>query len=229
MVSKPHNQTKKDYWRSQTGNPQYLCSALCGNVRTCWGVIFLSRWVGASLLIHHIREAAGRTRLLHKHSFVGSSHVKGQTWAGRRLLSGLLVFSFITLKADKISTSSSHSLSHQSWKKKREARSCVLCGCGSTDSEDDKYQHPLNAHSYFCHLKALKLLVLLKSKKRQCFFCSGLVESPFSNTDWFSTKSVVGGCSANLLSPRKVRQTLMKWYNTTMIKKENQQSNGETV
>lgn len=52
-----------------------------------------------------------------------------------------------------------------------------------------------------------------------------LVESPFSNTDWFSTKSVVGGCSANLLSPRKVRQTLMKWYNTTMIKKENQRWN----
>lgn len=71
------------------------------------------------LLIHHIREATEHTRFLHKHSFVGSSHVKGQTWTGRRLLSRLLVFSFITLKADKISTSSSHSLSHPSWRKKR--------------------------------------------------------------------------------------------------------------
>lgn len=83
-----------------------------------------------------ISEATEHTRFLHKHSFVRSSHVKGQTWTGRRLHSWLLVFSFIMLKADKISTSSSHSLSHQSLEEKKiHAPFCWPWSCWLQEAE----------------------------------------------------------------------------------------------
>lgn len=127
IISKPHHRETKILIEAK--HLQYLFLALnpvservegprCNPAPAEWELPSCTRR-RSSLLIHHIREATEHTRFLHKHSFVGSSHVKGQTWTGRRLLSGLLVFSFITLKADKISTSSSRSLSHQSSKKKK--------------------------------------------------------------------------------------------------------------